>query len=59
MLQIKRVGHSTLTTPDLERMVDYFIDIGEAIAFQDPKGTTLGYAEHTPYDSERRLEETP
>ena len=27
MLQIKRVGHSTLTTPDLERMVDYFTRI--------------------------------
>ena len=24
MLQIKRAGHSTLTTPDLDRMVDYF-----------------------------------
>ena len=24
MLQIKRAGHSTLTTSDLERMVDYF-----------------------------------
>jgi len=27
MLQVKRVGHSTLTTPDLERMVDYFTRI--------------------------------
>jgi catechol 2,3-dioxygenase-like lactoylglutathione lyase family enzyme len=27
MLQIKRAGHSTLTTPDLERMVDYFTGI--------------------------------
>ena len=27
MLQIKRAGHSTLTTPDLERMVDYFTRI--------------------------------
>jgi len=27
MLQVKRVGHSTLSTPDLERMVDYFIRI--------------------------------
>ncbi len=24
MLQIKRAGHSTLTTPDIERTVDYF-----------------------------------
>jgi catechol 2,3-dioxygenase-like lactoylglutathione lyase family enzyme len=24
MLQVKRAGHSTLTTPDLDRMVDYF-----------------------------------
>ena len=28
MLQIKRAGHSTLTTPDIERMVDYFTRIG-------------------------------
>jgi catechol 2,3-dioxygenase-like lactoylglutathione lyase family enzyme len=27
MLQVKRAGHSTLTTPDLERMVDYFTRI--------------------------------
>jgi len=27
MLQIKRAGHSTLTTPDLERTVDYFTRI--------------------------------
>ncbi len=27
MLQIKRAGHSTLTTPDIERMVDYFTRI--------------------------------
>ena len=27
MLQVKRVGHSTLSTPDLERMVDYFTRI--------------------------------
>src|ERR1700722_829479 len=27
MLQIKRAGHSTLTTPDIERMIDYFVDI--------------------------------
>ena len=27
MLQIKRAGHSTLTTPDVERMVDYFTGI--------------------------------
>ena len=27
MLQIKRAGHSTLITPDLERMVDYFTRI--------------------------------
>jgi catechol 2,3-dioxygenase-like lactoylglutathione lyase family enzyme len=27
MLQIKRAGHSTLVTPDLERMVDYFTRI--------------------------------
>src|SRR3984885_486229 len=27
MLQVKRAGHSTLTTPDIERMVDYFTRI--------------------------------
>src|SRR5262249_39601726 len=27
MLQIKRAGHSTLTTPDIGRMVDYFARI--------------------------------
>jgi len=27
MLQIKRAGHSTLITPDLERMIDYFTRI--------------------------------
>ncbi len=27
MLQIKRAGHSTLTTPDLERAIDYFTRI--------------------------------
>ena len=24
MLQVKRAGHSTITTPDIERAVDYF-----------------------------------
>src|ERR1700752_4673248 len=24
MVKVKRVGHSTLVTPDLERMIDYF-----------------------------------
>ena len=27
MLQVKRAGHATLTTPDLERMIDYFTGI--------------------------------
>jgi catechol 2,3-dioxygenase-like lactoylglutathione lyase family enzyme len=27
MLQIKRAGHSTLTTPDIEKMIDYFTRI--------------------------------
>ena len=27
MLQIKRAGHSTLTTPDIERTIDYFTRI--------------------------------
>jgi len=27
MLQIKRAGHSTFTTPDIERMIDYFTGI--------------------------------
>ncbi len=76
MLQVKRAGHSTLTTPDIGRTVDYFTrivglnlvarekdrailatksgleaialerhditpGIREALAFKDPKGTTL------------------
>jgi len=24
MLQVKRIGHATLTTPDLERQLDYY-----------------------------------
>ena len=24
MLQVKRIGHATLTTPDLERQIDYY-----------------------------------
>ena len=36
MLQIKRAGHSTLTTPDLERMIDYFTRIvGLSLAAQE------------------------
>ena len=27
MLQVKRAGHSTLTTPDIGRIVDYFTRI--------------------------------
>jgi hypothetical protein len=29
MLQVKRAGHSTLTTPDIGRMADYFTRIVE------------------------------
>ena len=24
MVQVKRIGHATLTTPDLERQLDYY-----------------------------------
>ena len=24
MMQVKRIGHATLTTPDLERQLDYY-----------------------------------
>ena len=35
MLQIKRAGHSTLTTPDIERMIGYFTRIvGLSLAAQ-------------------------
>ena len=27
MLEVKRAGHSTLTTPDVERVIDYFTRI--------------------------------
>jgi len=42
MLQIKRAGHSTLATPDLERMVDYFTDIvGLSVAAREKNRAIL------------------
>src|SRR5487761_773937 len=42
MLQIKRAGHSTLTSPDLERMVDYFTRIvGLGLAVREKNRAVL------------------
>jgi len=42
MLQIKRAGHSTLTTPDIERMIDYFTRIvGLSLAARDKNRAIL------------------
>jgi len=42
MLQVKRLGHSTLTTPDLERMVDYFTGIvGLSVAAREKNKAIL------------------
>ena len=42
MLDIKRAGHSTLTTPDIERMVDYFTRIvGLSLAARDKNRAIL------------------
>ena len=42
MLQIKRAGHSTLTTPDLERTIDYFTRIvGLSVAAKEKNRAIL------------------
>jgi catechol 2,3-dioxygenase-like lactoylglutathione lyase family enzyme len=42
MLEIKRAGHSTLTSPDIERMVDYFTGIvGLSLAERDRNRAVL------------------
>ena len=42
MLQIKRVGHSTLITPDIERTIDYFTRIvGLSLAARDKNRAIL------------------
>jgi catechol 2,3-dioxygenase-like lactoylglutathione lyase family enzyme len=42
MLQIKRAGHSTLTTPDIERMIDYFTRIvGLSLAAREKNSAIL------------------
>ena len=42
MLEIKRAGHSTLTTPDLERMLDYFTRIiGLSVAAREKNRVIL------------------
>jgi len=42
MLQIKRAGHSTLTTPDIERTLDYFTRIvGLSLAARDKNRAIL------------------
>src|ERR1700691_4051018 len=42
MLQIKRAGHSTLTTPDIERTIDYFTRVvGLSLAARDKNRAIL------------------
>ena len=42
MLQVKRAGHSTLTTPDVERMIDYFTRIvGLSLVAREKKRAIL------------------
>jgi catechol 2,3-dioxygenase-like lactoylglutathione lyase family enzyme len=42
MLQIKRAGHSTLTTPDIARAVDYFTRIvGLSLVARDKDSAIL------------------
>jgi catechol 2,3-dioxygenase-like lactoylglutathione lyase family enzyme len=42
MLQIKRAGHSTLTTPDIERTIDYFTRIvGLSLSARDKNRAVL------------------
>src|ERR1700691_2219675 len=43
MLQIKRAGHSTLTTPDIERVIDYFTRlVGLSLAAREKNRAILG-----------------
>jgi catechol 2,3-dioxygenase-like lactoylglutathione lyase family enzyme len=42
MIQVKRLGHATLTTPDLERAVSYYSDVlGLSVATKDAKRAVL------------------
>ena len=42
MIQVKRLGHATLTTPDLERAVSYYSDVlGLSVAAKDAKRAVL------------------
>ena len=42
MLQVKRAGHSTLITPDIERMVDYFTSlVGLSLAAREKNRAIL------------------
>src|SRR6516162_6233726 len=49
MLQVKPAGHSTLTTPDIGRIVDYFTkSVGRRYAVQ-LVGTDVSQSEPCPY----------
>jgi catechol 2,3-dioxygenase-like lactoylglutathione lyase family enzyme len=42
MLQVKRAGHSTLTTPDIERQIDYFTGlVGLSLVARDRSSAVL------------------
>src|SRR2546430_15108813 len=41
MLQVKRIGHATLTTPDLERQLDYYTRVVGLSAVAKEKGRVI------------------
>ena len=41
MLQVKRIGHATLTTPDLERQLDYYTRVVGLSAVAKEKGRAI------------------
>ena len=43
MIQVTRIGHATLETPDLDRQIDYWQDNG-GVTYQDPDGREVVFA---------------
>src|SRR5262245_63926234 len=41
MLQVKRIGHATLTTPDLERQLDYYTRVVGLSTVAKEKGRAI------------------
>src|SRR6266571_9449888 len=41
MLQVKRIGHATLSTPDLERQLDYYTRVVGLSAVAKEKGRVI------------------